>query len=82
MIAFAFWLAFFSLLPVLYWVFKMMFDRLRFALTSKHHLVLENIDTEGTVRRDVVDVSSDDEFYKIAMTAIRAGRTIKGGAFE
>ena len=82
MIAFAFWLAFFRLLPVLYWVLKMGFDRLRFALMPKHHLVLECVDSEGVVRRDVVDVSSDDEFYKIAMNAIRAGRSVKGGTFE
>ncbi len=36
-------------------------------------LFLNVLTLEGVVRRDVVDVSSDDEFYKIAMNAIRAG---------
>lgn len=79
MTAFAFWLAFFSSLPVFYWVFKILFDRLRFMCTSKHRLLLEYIDEKGISHIQTVDVTSDDEFYDVAMSAIRNGRTVKGG---
>lgn len=78
MATFAFWIAFLSVLPVLYWVFKIFFDRLRFMLSSKHRLALEYIDENGAVHSDVIDVTSDDEFYKIAMLALRSGRKVRG----
>ncbi|EFH2757150.1 hypothetical protein [Escherichia coli] len=77
MTAFAFWLVFFSILPVCYWVYKILFDRIRFMLTPKHMLTLEYIDENGIAKRDTVDVSSDDEFYRIGMSAIRSGTTIR-----
>lgn len=82
MTAFAFWLAFFSILPVFYWIFKILFDRLRFMFTPKHQLVLEYIDNEGIAHRDLVDVSTDDEFYQVAMSAIRQGRRVKGASCD
>ncbi|CAD5443527.1 TPA: hypothetical protein ACYENY_000644 [Klebsiella pneumoniae] len=80
MTAFAFWLAFFSILPVLYWAFKILFDRIRFMFTPRHLISLEYVDDEGVRHTKVVDVSTDDEFYEVAMAAIRNGKVVKGGA--
>ncbi|HBT7016261.1 TPA: hypothetical protein MCG72_003989 [Klebsiella pneumoniae] len=80
MTAFAFWLAFFSILPVLYWAFKILFDRIRFMFTPRHLILLEYVDDEGVRHTKVVDVSTDDEFYEVAMAAIRNGKSVKGGA--
>ncbi|ENC9860749.1 hypothetical protein AAHV75_07510 [Klebsiella pneumoniae] len=80
MTAFAFWLAFFSILPVLYWAFTILFDRIRFMFTPRHLILLEYVDDEGVRHTKVVDVSTDDEFYEVAMAAIRNGKAVKGGA--
>ncbi len=80
MTAFAFWLAFFSVLPVLYWTFKILFDRIRYMCTPQHRLLLEYVDDEGVIHEQFVDVSTDDEFYEVAMAAIRDGKAVKGGA--
>lgn len=80
MTALAFWLAFFSSLPLFYWTFKIIFDRLRFMCTPTHKLLLEYIDDKGISHIQSVDVTSDDEFYEVAMSAIRKGRKVKGGA--
>lgn len=80
MTAFAFWLAFFSSLPILYWAFKILFDRIRFMCTTRHRLLLEYIDDQGVSHSQFVDVTTDDEFYKVAMAAIRSGKAVKGGA--
>lgn len=80
MTAFAFWLAFFSILPVLYWAFKILFDRIRLMFTPRHLISLEYVDDEGVRHTKVVDVSTDDEFYEVAMAAIRNGKVVKGGA--
>lgn len=82
MTALAFWLAFFSVLPVFYWVFKILFDRLRFMCTPRHRLLLEYIDDKGISHMQSIDVTSDDEFYEVAMSAIRKGRAVKGGASD
>ncbi|KAA0469290.1 hypothetical protein [Klebsiella variicola] len=80
MTAFAFWLAFFSILPVLYWAFTILFDRIRFMFTPRHLILLEYVDDEGVRHTKVVDVSTDDEFYEVAMAAIRNGKAVRGGA--
>ncbi|ENU0860541.1 hypothetical protein [Citrobacter amalonaticus] len=80
MTALAFWLAFFSILPVLYWAFKILFDRMRFMCTPRHRLLLEYIDDQGVSHKQLVDVTTDDEFYEVAMSAIRNGKTVKGGS--
>ena len=80
MTAFAFWLAFFSILPVLYWAFTILFDRIRFMFTPRHLILLEYVDDEGVRHTKVVDVSTDDEFYEVAMAGIRNGKAVRGGA--
>ncbi|XOP91792.1 hypothetical protein ACM66I_15600 [Escherichia coli] len=82
MIAFAFWLAFLACFPYYIGFLRWGLTGYALRLCLNIILVLECVDSEGVVRRDVVDVSSDDEFYKIAMNAIRAGRSVKGGTFE
>lgn len=77
MTVFAFWLAFFSVLPVFYWIFKIFFERIRFILTRRHILTLEYTDENGVVKSDIIDVTSDDEFYRIAMLAIRSGQAAR-----
>ncbi|WP_028715484.1 hypothetical protein [Pantoea ananatis] len=77
MLTVAIWLAFFSLLPVFYWVFCIIFDRLRFMLMPRHRVEIEFQDEEGVSRVEIVDVSSDNQFYLVAMDAIRAGRKVR-----
>ncbi|MGX9362215.1 hypothetical protein [Pantoea ananatis] len=77
MLTIAIWLAFFSLLPVFYWVFCIIFDRLRFMLMPRHCIEIEFQDDEGVSRVEIVDVSSDNQFYLVAMDAIRAGRKVR-----
>lgn len=76
----AFWLAFISSLPVMYWVWRLFIEQLRFKLSSKHIIDVEYIDAQGTSHSERVEVSSDKEFYAVAMAAIRSGRTVKSAA--
>lgn len=48
--------------------------------TPQHRLLLEYIDDKGISHKQFVDVTTDDEFYEVAMSAIRKGRAVKGGA--
>ncbi|MGJ3743660.1 hypothetical protein LKY70_18200 [Yersinia pseudotuberculosis] len=73
----AIWLAFFSILPVFYWLFCILFDRLRFMIMKAHYIEVESFDDEGVSTVSVVNVSSDMEFYRVAMNAIRDGRAVK-----
>lgn len=73
----AFWLAFLSSLPVMYWLWCMLFERLRFKLSAKHFICLEYIDEQGQSHFEKVEVTSDKEFYSIAMSAIRNGKKVK-----
>lgn len=77
MITVAIWLAFFSILPVLFWLFSMLFDRLRFLLMPAHHIEVEHVDEHGVSTISIVNVSSDMEFYRVAMKAIRTGRIVR-----
>ncbi|WEA05762.1 hypothetical protein PWF83_19060 [Pantoea dispersa] len=73
----AIWLAFFSSLPVLYWLFSMLFDRVRFMLMPAHLIEIEYINDKGESSVQTINVSSDMEFYRVAMSAIRNGRVVR-----
>ncbi|EKI37777.1 hypothetical protein EC3006_2894 [Escherichia coli 3006] len=45
-------------------------------------MLLEYIDDKGISHMQSIDVTSDDEFYEVAMSAIRKGRAVKGGASD
>ena len=80
MVTLAFWLAFISSLPVFYWLWRILFERIRFSLTSKHFIDVQYVDERGNFYSERVEVSTDKEFYAVAMAAIRSGRTVKSAA--
>lgn len=74
--AIAIWIAFFSLLPIAYWGFRVLFDWLLDRFMPLHLVEIEFINEDGERSSLEVDVSNDHEFYKLAMKALNSGRPV------
>ncbi|WP_120513969.1 hypothetical protein [Photobacterium salinisoli] len=73
--AVAIWLLFFGSLPVLYWSFRLIFDSVAAFFLSEHIVELEVEQEDGSWKSTVVDVSNDEDFYNVAMKALRSQRS-------
>lgn len=66
-----FWSVFLLLLPILYGLFRILFDWLLDKLLPRHVVTIEVFNADGSSASTTVDVTNDKEFYLSVMSAIR-----------
>lgn len=78
MSALAFWLLFVGLLPIAYWSLKLLFSSIWEYFSPAHKITLSVELANGHWVQKEIDVSSDQEFYKIARAISKDARKISG----
>lgn len=66
-ISIAYWIIFFSLLPISYWCFRILIDNLLFKLLPPHKITVEITDSEGNIVNSQALIIDDKEFYDQAI---------------
>ncbi|HFQ2072444.1 TPA: hypothetical protein ACHP08_003157 [Providencia stuartii] len=70
--ALAIWLLFFGLLPLLYLLFRILFDWIAYLLLPKKTIIVEFEGSNGTTDRAILTGKTQKELYKKAIEALRS----------
>jgi hypothetical protein len=74
-----FWLISAGLLPISYWLLKLLFGYVWGIYSSEHTITLKVQKDDGSWVQDSLDVSNDQEFYKLARNLAKKSRTVNDG---